>query len=294
VDFDVDLTAGGFLFSLLLALSVFWVAKRNHFFKLPQQSLEVPVYFKQALGAFLVYLIFSLILLPIVLVLIVLLTTGDLSNLKHIPQQWLGWIQALALWTLSLLLLLYCFSISKQSRRFIFWGEGVRSIHRFWSAIGMGILTCLISYPFVLLVGLISKYISLKLWGTVEVEQVAVKQLELSMGKPVLFILMVLAVVFIVPFAEELLFRGFFQNFFKRRFGRNWAIALSTIVFSLAHFAKSQGAGNFQLIFSLAVLAFFLGFIYERQRTLWASYGLHMTFNAWNILMIIFSKSSGS
>jgi membrane protease YdiL (CAAX protease family) len=290
VDFDVELTAGGFIFSLLLSLLVFWIAKINRFFTLPKPSPDVPITFKQTLGAFLVYLIFSFIILPLALVLTVFLTKGTLSDLKNLPQHWLGWAQAIALWVLSLLLMLYCFMIRKTSRRFIFWGESESSSRRFLTSFGMGVLTCAISYPFVLLVGMIAKYVALTIWGEVDVEQVAVKQIEMTMGRPFLFSTMVLAVVFVVPFAEELLFRGFFQNYFKRRLGRKWAIALSTIVFALAHFAKSQGAGNFQLILTLAVLAFFLGFIYERQKSLWASYGLHVTFNAFNILLIIFSK----
>ena len=201
--------------------------------------------FKQALGAFLVYLIFSLILLPLVLIIVILSTTGKISDLKSLPESWHGWIQVLGLWTLSILLLLYCFSLRKTTRRYIFWGEKEISARRFWKSLGMGILTCAISYPFVLLVGIVAKFISLKIWGEVETQQLAVKQLELSMGKPLLFTLMVLAVVFVVPFAEELLFRGFFQNFFKRHFGRSWAIALSTIFFALAHFARSQGAAIF-------------------------------------------------
>jgi membrane protease YdiL (CAAX protease family) len=283
-------TAGGIILSLLLALAVFWIVQRNNYFRLPPPSLLVPVSFLQAFGAFLTYLIFSFVFLPIFVLFLAYFSTGSVANFKTIPHSWLVWIQAIALWILFLLLWAYCFIISPQTRKYIFWGQREASSSRAIKAIGMGVLTCAISYPFVLVVNLLTKLISDQIWGKIEAEQVAVKLLKATLGHPALFVLMVIPVVFLVPFVEELLFRGFFQNLLKRYIGRGWAIFWTACVFSLAHFSVSQGAGNFQLIFSLFVLALFLSFIYERQQTLWASYGLHMTFNGVNVLMILISK----
>jgi uncharacterized protein len=288
--FDIHVTIGGILFFLSLALIVLWIAKRNRYFFLPSPSLTVPVTFYQTLGAFLTYLIFSLVILPIALVLYIFINTHSMISFKQLPPILLSWIQVSAFWVLFLLLVFYCFLINPKARYFIFWGEGKRNLIRSIKGFGMGILSGLVSYPSVLFVSIASKYISDKIWGEVEVEQVAVRQLKLTLGNGYLFTLMAIAVVFLVPFVEELLFRGFLQNFLKRYFARRYAIVVSAIIFSLAHFSFSQGIGNLQLILSLAVLAFFLGFIYERERTLWASFGLHATFNGCNVLLIFFSK----
>jgi uncharacterized protein len=286
---DITQTAEGGIFSLLLALAVFWIAKRNRFFNLPPPSRYLPVTFSQTLGAFVIYLLFAFLVLPVVLLFVSYGVTGDIRGVKKLPHIWLGWGQVGALWVLFFLLVFYCFLITPSARRFIFWGEGERSGARFFKGIGMGVVACAVSYPFVLIVSFIASRISLWIWGETEVEQSAVKHLKTTMGNPYLFGFMAFAVIALVPFLEELLFRGFLQNLFKRHFGRRWAIALSAVIFALAHFSYGQGIGNFQLLLSLIVLAFFLAFIYERERTLWASIGLHMTFNAFNVLMMVLS-----
>jgi len=150
----------------------------------------------------------------------------------------------------------------------------------------MGIVGWCISFPCVLIVGLCARYISIWIWGQADIEQVAVKQLKLTMGIPYLFGLMAFAIIIVVPVMEELLFRGFLQNFLKRYLGRNWAMVLAAVIFALAHFSPSQGVGNFQLILSLLALSFFLSFIYEREQTLFASMALHMAFNGFSVMLI--------
>jgi membrane protease YdiL (CAAX protease family) len=66
------------------------------------------------------------------------------------------------------------------------------------------------------------------------------------------------------------------------------AIIFSALCFSLFHLAPSQGIGNISLVASLFLFALFLGFIYERQASLFASIGLHMTFNAVSTVRILF------
>ena len=90
------------------------------------------------------------------------------------------------------------------------------------------------------------------------------------------------------PIIEEFLFRGCLMTYLKRYMPPKGAITLSALCFSLFHFAPSQGFGNISLVASLFVLALFLGFIYERQASLFASIGLHMTFNAVSTFRILF------
>ncbi len=286
---DLEFSLVGFILFLALTVFVFWIAKKKSFFHLPSQGESLPpVTFKQTLGAFLTYALFSFIVLPLVLVFFGWLKTGQIGKLG-LSAHTLSWVQIGALWLIFFLLVLYLFLIRKESRNYIFWATKEKSFSRAYKGFGMGIVAWFVSYPFVLLVSLIIKYVSNKIWGPTDAEQVAVKYLKSTMDSPVLFGAMILTIVVIVPFTEELLFRGFLQNFIKRHLGRNWAIGLTALLFSLAHFSLSQGMTNVQLLTSLFLLALFISFIYEREGTLWAPVGLHVIFNAWNVLLIALS-----
>ena len=122
-------------------------------------------------------------------------------------------------------------------------------------------------------------------------EQIAVKYLRTVAQFPLLFTVASLLIVFIVPIAEELLFRGFLQTWLKQKVGWGKAILITSIIFSLFHFSTQQGAHNLSLLSSLFILSCFLGFLYERQQSLFASIALHMVFNGVSILLLLKGSS---
>ncbi|MTV83031.1 CPBP family intramembrane glutamic endopeptidase [Secundilactobacillus folii] len=89
-----------------------------------------------------------------------------------------------------------------------------------------------------------------------------------------IFYLLMFSGIFLSPFAEELLFRGFLMNaFFKR--DRYWLpIVVSAMLFSLAH--ASTTLASF-LIY--VTLGFFLAYTYRSTNNLGASIGLHLLNN---------------
>ncbi len=283
-------SVGTFFYLLLLLTFVIWVAKQNGFFRLPQPTRSSPVTWVHLAGGALSYLVAASVIIPLVITLVVYLVNGSVISFKDLSPLWKGWGQLGGLCLLLLILVLYCFLISPQTRHFIFWGEKQASWVRFAKSVGMGFVGWIVSYPFVLVSTVISTALAKWLWGESHLEQVAVKQLKMTMDNTPLFISMILVVSLFVPFMEELLFRGLLQNVLKRYLNRRWAIALTALIFSCFHYSSSQGTGNFQLILSLLVLSCFLGFIYERERTLWAPVALHATFNSLNILVITFAQ----
>lgn len=94
------------------------------------------------------------------------------------------------------------------------------------------------------------------------------------------------------PFAEEVLFRGFALTAWQRTRGTRSAIIRSSLVFVFAHVVL-VGGRDFDQAVRLAFVAgvvrlpvaFALGWIFVRTRSLWASFGLHAGFNA--ILVIV-------
>jgi hypothetical protein len=101
-----------------------------------------------------------------------------------------------------------------------------------------------------------------------------------------------IAVVIIAPIAEELLFRGTFQQYLRKFFSVKTSILLTAAIFACFHLSFSQGLGNFSLIPSLFIFSCFLGYIYERQGSLFASIGLHLAFNLASSLQILFFPES--
>jgi uncharacterized protein len=65
------------------------------------------------------------------------------------------------------------------------------------------------------------------------------------------------------------------------------SILLASLIFAFFHFSYSQGIDNIEVITSLFVFSCFLGFVYERQQSLWASVGLHALFNAISVVLIV-------
>ena len=126
------------------------------------------------------------------------------------------------------------------------------------------------------------------LFGFEGYEQVAVQYLKMTLTSPLLLSVALFTVIITAPVIEEFLFRGFLQNYLKRYLGKKAAILSSSLCFALFHLAPSQGLGNISLAISLFIFACFLGFIYERQKSLFASIGLHMTFNLVSTLRILF------
>ncbi len=266
-------------FVALLALIALSLAKVYGYFRLPSPSV-VPVRLRQVVGAFTVYFFSGFFLFPV----LILLYRGG----RGITTLQAGWLQITSLTAVFIFLIGYCFLIEKKARRFIFCGESQITLKRFFKSIGMGALSWLIAYPLVLLVSFLLGLVIQAFWGEIEFQQLAVKQLRKVMQYPLLFSVMVLFVTLIVPFMEELLFRGFLQSYLTRRIGRIGSICTTAAVFALVHFSISQGVGNIQLIGSLFVLALFLGWVYEREKTLIAPIAMHGVFNALSVALLFF------
>jgi membrane protease YdiL (CAAX protease family) len=86
--------------------------------------------------------------------------------------------------------------------------------------------------------------------------------------------------VTLVPFAEELFFRGFFFAGLRKRLPFLVAAGTSGVFFSLAH--ADPG-----LIIPFTGVGVLLAYIYERTRSLYAPIGVHVLFNLVSFLILI-------
>ncbi len=109
-------------------------------------------------------------------------------------------------------------------------------------------------------------------------------------------VLNLLTAAIIAPAYEELFFRGFALTAWRHMTGARRAILRSAVLFALIH-AIDQTGDTFGAALGVAVVAaaarlpvaLVLGWVYDRRGSLWASIGLHATFNAF--LLIIAERS---
>lgn len=91
--------------------------------------------------------------------------------------------------------------------------------------------------------------------------------------------LMIVLAGIAVPFAEELIFRGFLYNFLKERWGVWPGVFLSSLIFGVIHANIAVGVTAFLLGILLAIL-------YEYSRSLWTSILVHAINNSAKIALL--------
>jgi len=96
----------------------------------------------------------------------------------------------------------------------------------------------------------------------------------------------------VAPISEEIMFRGFATTAWMRGMGRWRGVVRGALFFAVVHVLTISGIDASQAVgVALAAfvgripVAFALGWLFQRTGTIWASLGLHATFNA--ILLII-------
>ncbi|GAC1573068.1 MAG: hypothetical protein NVS3B18_06340 [Candidatus Dormibacteria bacterium] len=81
--------------------------------------------------------------------------------------------------------------------------------------------------------------------------------------------------VLAAPFVEELFFRGFLLRYLRGRMPIGWAVVISSVIFSVAHFQYGQPT-LFLPIFTTGLI---LGAIYHYSGSIWPGVLTHATFN---------------
>lgn len=271
-----------FCYSLFIALLTWSLAWRWGFFKeVFFQPASIKVKGKDVIKGFFIFLIAQALVVPALIVVVSTISHAINSSIpSSIDHKWLSLFVILGS---SFLLFLFFFNLPIDERQAI-WGD----TSRWYDHLIIGILTWFVSYPFVLAVGQVVSLVVLSIFKQSPAEQVAVSQLKNIFLDRWLFGMSVIGVTCLVPLAEELLFRGLLQSWIKGKIKQTtWAIIITSFVFALFHYAPAQGITNIELLFSLFLLSCFLGFLYERQRSLWAPIGLHGFFNAMSVLLIV-------
>ncbi len=273
------LPLSGIILLGLFALFVCFFAKRKGFFRsLVMWPKENPLCWFDVLVVFAIYYGSIILLSPLLLRLFKVPIATMLQAVAYIN------ITAFAL--IPLLFFVYFRFGKKVSIRPLIKDDG----ESIGADIKIGFIAYLIALPVIFFLSELLATIVLKIFGTLGPEQNAVRILKEMIGHPKLLIPMVVIIAFVGPFVEEFLFRVTLQGYLRKKLGIKAAILLSSLGFSLLHFSAQQEVGNFILLPMLFVLGLFLGYIYERQRSIASCLFLHILFNAATTSWLIYSS----
>ncbi len=260
------------------------IAFQKSFYKLPVNIpfTQIKLSLIHVVICFVIYLINSVLLAPWVL--------SKIHPFFISYQEAAAWAQVSVMFCSFLILWGFCKSTLQKSFKQI-WKVSL-SGSSFSHDILIGIASWILAFPIVAVVEQTADLIVYSLFGLQTYEQVAVLYLKMALKSPSELIAALLMILVSAPLIEEFLFRGLLQTWIKKHLGMKAAILLASLCFALFHVSPSYGVGNFSLVPSLFIFSCFLGFIYERQKSLFASIILHATFNLVSTLRIIFTIDS--
>ena len=200
-------------------------------------------------------------------------------------------IQGIAIWLTAFVMWLVCYRFKPEILRGLFSVDSAKNVKGILYQIGFGVMTWLICVPIVFTLNQVLVLLVDFIFHPDFSEQVAVKLLKMSYKNWIPFSMYFIGVITVVPLLEEFLFRGILQRWLSVKVGPWKGIILASIVFTGMHYASEQKYFNLVLLPCLFLLSCFLGYLYERQRSLWASIGLHGTFNMISALILLIRSS---
>lgn len=156
-------------------------------------------------------------------------------------------------------------------------------------SIVMGVVLLAFAWPVVTCVGALATWIHATWLGSVPdpVAHPTLKALVENTRDPWVVTQAALAVV-AAPILEEILYRGMLQSALVAAFGRAWVgVLLTSVLFAAAH-AVGQASVPWYAAVALFSLSCCIGLAMERTGRLGVAIGMHVAFNAANVLMALY------
>jgi membrane protease YdiL (CAAX protease family) len=273
----------GLIFLGTVAFGVLWFGWYRGFFHWnPNRSWNSFIFLVHVLISFAIY--FSIIYFVAPLLISTIRPLFAQNRLSIAVAAWLHFL--LSGMTLAGLLLYLC-SLNRPLRALV-WRD-ISLVPNYQKDFAFAFYAWCLSLPLVFFLSQLLETLVYLVFNVAKIpEQLAVNFIKMTFHDPLYFFLAIVTIVFFAPLIEEILFRGFLQSFIRKHLGPKQAILITALCFSFFHFSPEQGLGNIPILGSLFALALFLGFVYEKQSSLFASISRHFLFNAISILNLYF------
>ncbi len=272
-----------FCYALMIGMFFFLLAYKKGFFSSFQSSQFPLIWGKELAWGFSAYLLSQLILMPFLIGLTFHLTGKSFNDFYTLDPLTKGWWNLIFMSGGFLSIIPVYLSLPSYKR------EQLRSqTSTPWHKhIAIGIASWFVIFPLTTAVNQLISLVTFYFLQHPEKEQLVIQQMRQLSSSHLLFGCLGLTIVALVPLTEEFLFRGLLQNWLKRNLNHaTAAVLISSLIFSCFHFSISLGWSNIELLPTLFLLSCMLGYLYERQRSLWASVGLHGFYNLVTLISI--------
>lgn len=267
----------------IIAAGIVWIGWLQGFFRwAPDPTWNSGIALHHVIVAFALYFAISFLVGPLYIELLKPLFRSPYSEIGYA-----SWLNFLLSFSILAAMLIWWRCLPRNVRLGIWRSDNAKQPYR--QDVKFSLYSWCIAFPVVLFVNQLLETLLYVITHIKQIpDQLAVRFVKMTAAYPAYFLLAIFSIAVIAPLVEEFLFRGLLQSFIRKHLGSRQAILITAICFSFFHFSPEQGLGNLSIVTSLFPLALILGFIYERQRSLLASIGLHALFNAMSILNLYF------
>lgn len=270
-------------FFISLAFIISWIAYSSGYYKLPYKNFEGPnLALQDVFSFFFIFIVFYFLGQPFLIATALKYTSPEHRLITLIVSP-----IAISLLT-AFFFFLYSY-LGNPKALLRIWKDSSFPLNLpLLADIKLGLVFWVLGMPVIATLTYLAELFTSLIAKPTSQEQVAVKFLKDSLNSPILTVSL-LSILIIAPLFEELLFRGVLLSYLRKKTGSLTAIFISSLIFSLFHFSPSQSTENIPILFTLFAFGCYLGFVYEKTRSLFSSIVLHVTFNSISVIRIIFT-----
>ena len=280
MDIQVKHNISSLIFFGIFAITFLAIARHKKFFCMPAPIQNLKISGGLVLTGFVFYFLLPALIASFV-ALCLKIFIGD--------EQWYNFILIVSFGLSFLCLSTYILSLGKRKLRII-WYKDIPPPRNIFKDMKQGLITWLISFPVIAFFGTLTLFILYLVFNYKGGEQTVITILRECQDTTWKSLFMIFAVMVLVPISEEFLFRGLLQNWFLKYVKSFWAIILTSLIFVFLHLNVKQGLGNIYFFVTLFITSFFMGFIYEKRRSLWSPIAFHIIFNTVSITVLLITS----
>lgn len=196
-------------------------------------------------------------------------------------NQWFGFEQIVGIILTSLGLVFFTSLVPDDLKSLVVGSSGN------WRKVARGVVAGLLVYPIVVVTSFLVGSVVGMFSHEPKPPQVAIDILQSLSSSRGLFGLTLIVMTTIVPYVEEMLFRGYLQSFLLGILHPTLGIMASSVAFAALHYSEAQQGSNYEILAGLFVFSIFSSRIRLKEDSIFSSIGMHISFNTTSVILYI-------